>query len=98
MVTAARKLRVASVQMEHQDGNQQPTSRSSNALWQSFEHSAIRSGDSYTVFDLPEGFRAAILIRACSRRRREDDGSGPAVPSSTDRSPFGRDTSGIRAS
>jgi len=29
---------------------------------QSFEHSAIRSGDSYTVFDLPEGFRAAILI------------------------------------
>jgi predicted amidohydrolase len=29
---------------------------------QSFEHSAIRSGDSYTVLDLPEGFRAAILI------------------------------------
>jgi predicted amidohydrolase len=29
---------------------------------QSFEHSAIRSGDSYTVFDLPEGFRTAILI------------------------------------
>ena len=29
---------------------------------QSFEHSAIRSGDSYTVFELPEGFRAAILI------------------------------------
>jgi len=29
---------------------------------QSFEHSAIRSGDSYTVFDLPEGFRAGILI------------------------------------
>jgi predicted amidohydrolase len=29
---------------------------------QSFEHSAIRSGHSYTVFDLPEGFRAAILI------------------------------------
>jgi predicted amidohydrolase len=29
---------------------------------QSFEHAAIRSGDSYTVFDLPQGFRAAILI------------------------------------
>jgi len=29
---------------------------------QSFEHSAIRSGDSYTVFELPQGFRAAILI------------------------------------
>jgi predicted amidohydrolase len=29
---------------------------------QSFEHSAIRSGDSYTVFDLPQGFRAGILI------------------------------------
>ena len=29
---------------------------------QSFEHGAIRSGDSYTVFDLPEGFRAGILI------------------------------------
>jgi predicted amidohydrolase len=29
---------------------------------QSFEHAAIRSGDNYTVFDLPEGFRAGILI------------------------------------
>src|SRR3981081_1586757 len=29
---------------------------------QSFEHSAIRSGDSYTVFDLPQGLRAGILI------------------------------------
>ena len=29
---------------------------------QSFEHSAIRSGSSYTVFDLPRGFRAGILI------------------------------------
>src|SRR5438045_1390620 len=29
---------------------------------QSFEHPAIRSGDSYTVFDLPQGFRAGILI------------------------------------
>src|SRR5882672_11194225 len=29
---------------------------------QSFEHSAIRSGDRYTVFDLPQGLRAGILI------------------------------------
>jgi predicted amidohydrolase len=29
---------------------------------QSFEHPAIRSGDSYTVFDLPQGLRAGILI------------------------------------
>jgi predicted amidohydrolase len=29
---------------------------------QSFEHAAIRSGDGYTVFDLPQGLRAAILI------------------------------------
>src|SRR5882762_9515761 len=29
---------------------------------QSFEHSAIRSGNQYTVFDLPGGFRAGILI------------------------------------
>ena len=29
---------------------------------QSFEHSAIRSGDTYTVFDLPQGLRAGILI------------------------------------
>lgn len=29
---------------------------------QAFEHSAIRSGAEYTVFDLPEGFRAAVLI------------------------------------
>jgi predicted amidohydrolase len=29
---------------------------------QSFEHAAIRSGDRYTVFDLPGGFRAGILI------------------------------------
>jgi N-carbamoylputrescine amidase len=29
---------------------------------QSFEHSAIRSGDRYTVFDLPGGLRAGILI------------------------------------
>jgi predicted amidohydrolase len=27
-----------------------------------FEHSAIRSGSEYTVFDLPEGFRAGLLI------------------------------------
>lgn len=29
---------------------------------QAFEHSAIRSGAEYTVFDLPEGFRAGVLI------------------------------------
>jgi predicted amidohydrolase len=29
---------------------------------QSFEHAAIRSGDTYTVFDLPGGLRAGILI------------------------------------
>src|SRR5581483_9261727 len=29
---------------------------------QSFEHPAIRSGERYTVFDLPGGFRAGILI------------------------------------
>jgi predicted amidohydrolase len=29
---------------------------------QSFEHSAIRSGNQYTVFDLPGGLRAGILI------------------------------------
>jgi predicted amidohydrolase len=29
---------------------------------QSFEHTAIVSGDTYTVFDLPEGLRAGILI------------------------------------
>jgi predicted amidohydrolase len=29
---------------------------------QSFEHAAIRSGDTYTVFDLPDGLRAGILI------------------------------------
>jgi predicted amidohydrolase len=29
---------------------------------QSFEHSAIRSGNSYTTFDLPGGLRAGILI------------------------------------
>src|SRR3569833_1985121 len=29
---------------------------------QSFEHSAIRSGSQYTVFDLPGGLRAGILI------------------------------------
>jgi predicted amidohydrolase len=29
---------------------------------QSFEHAAIRSGSAYTVFDLPGGFRAGILI------------------------------------
>jgi predicted amidohydrolase len=29
---------------------------------QSFEHSAIRSGERYTVFDLPQGLRAGILI------------------------------------
>src|ERR1700760_37404 len=29
---------------------------------QSFEHAAIRSGDRYTVFDLPGGLRAGILI------------------------------------
>jgi predicted amidohydrolase len=29
---------------------------------QSFEHSAIRSGDTYTVFELPQGLRAGILI------------------------------------
>lgn len=27
-----------------------------------FEHDAVRSGSAYTVFDLPEGYRAAILI------------------------------------
>jgi predicted amidohydrolase len=27
-----------------------------------FEHAAIRSGADYTVFDLPDGFRAAVLI------------------------------------
>lgn len=27
-----------------------------------FEHDAIRSGTEYTVFDLPEGFRAGVLI------------------------------------
>jgi predicted amidohydrolase len=27
-----------------------------------FEHTAIRSGAEYTVFDLPEGFRAGVLI------------------------------------
>jgi len=29
---------------------------------QSFEHSAIRSGNTYTVFELPQGLRAGILI------------------------------------
>lgn len=29
---------------------------------QAFEHSLIRSGSEYTVFDLPDGFRAAVLI------------------------------------
>lgn len=29
---------------------------------QSFEHSAIRSGNTYTVFDLPQGLRAGVLI------------------------------------
>src|SRR4030095_14082407 len=29
---------------------------------QAFEHSAIRSGAEYTVFDLPEGFRVGVLI------------------------------------
>jgi predicted amidohydrolase len=29
---------------------------------QSFEHAAIRSGERYTVFDLPQGLRAGILI------------------------------------
>src|SRR5689334_7307054 len=29
---------------------------------QSFEHAAIRSGARYTVFDLPQGLRAGILI------------------------------------
>jgi hypothetical protein len=27
-----------------------------------FEHSAIRSGDEFTVFDLPEGWRCGLLI------------------------------------
>jgi predicted amidohydrolase len=27
-----------------------------------FEHAAIRSGDEYTVFDLPQGWRAGVLI------------------------------------
>jgi predicted amidohydrolase len=27
-----------------------------------FEHTAIRSGSDYTLFDLPEGFRVAVLI------------------------------------
>jgi len=29
---------------------------------QAFEHTAIRSGTEFTVFDLPEGFRAGVLI------------------------------------
>src|SRR5580765_1789015 len=29
---------------------------------QAFEHTAIRSGTDYTVFDLPEGFRVGVLI------------------------------------
>lgn len=29
---------------------------------QAFEHTAIRSGADYTVFDLPQGFRAGVLI------------------------------------
>ena len=29
---------------------------------QSFEHTAIRSGNCYTVFDLPDGLRAGVLI------------------------------------
>jgi predicted amidohydrolase len=29
---------------------------------QAFEHPAVRSGAAYTVFDLPEGFRAGVLI------------------------------------
>src|SRR5206468_5508942 len=29
---------------------------------QAFEHTGIRSGTDYTVFDLPEGFRVGVLI------------------------------------
>ena len=29
---------------------------------QAFEHTAIRSGTDYTIFDLPEGFRVGVLI------------------------------------